>query len=109
MSRPIARTLLDRVTRECAGPIVGDTEGFTAVSVQIVYTGKRVAVELKGRMLGGAETVIKAFDSLTLKSGRVLPFGPGYADPWFVGIEEIWAVVTAIDSGEVSLYFCGRD
>ena len=105
MARPMAYTLLDKVTRPGPGLRIKDTEAFTVASLQLVYTGKRVAVVLKGQMLGSpVESTIRMIDSLTWKSGRIVKL-----DDWPVGIEEVWAEVTAIDAGEVSLYFCGRD
>lgn len=104
MARPIPRTLLDKAGKGDRGPVVSDTESFTFASLQLVYTAKRVSVALKGKFLGGVEATIGTLDSLTTRSGRMLAF-----KDWTVGIEEIWAEVTAIDGGEVSLYFCGKE
>jgi hypothetical protein len=114
MSRPISRTLLEHVTVAGPGPYhINDTESFTTASVQFVYTGKRVTVLLKGRLEGSpVESILKRLDSLTCASGCALNFDdlpklPGTSGKWPVGISEVWAEVTAIDSGEVSLYFVG--
>ena len=105
MSRPTARKLLDSATVRGPGPKVLDMEGVAAASLQAVYTGKRVVIELKGRMLGSpAPATIERLDSLNCKSGAIVSI-----DHWPVGIEEIWAEVISIDSGDVSLYFCGRE
>lgn len=105
MPRPIARKLLDKATAPGAGPVFLDMESVTVASLQFVFTGKRVAVAIKGRPQGSHdETTLSKLDSLTWKSGDTRKI-----NEWPPGIEEIWAEVTVIDSGEVSLYFNGKE
>jgi hypothetical protein len=103
--RPIARKLLDAAVTQGPGRKVQDMEGVTAASIQVVYTGRRVVIELKGRMLGSpVDATIERLDSLSFKSGQIVSI-----ENWPVGIDEIWADLISIDGGQVSLYFAGRE